>query len=281
MVKLFIYGSLKEAKVQKEILGRCLEMEEATLLDYSTNKLLIDGIEYISIVEKKGNKVNGKLTEVSEEELREIDNYEGKDYIRIKVNVEGKEAFAYKKNEKIRAFIAITFPEEVIGEVERVQELLGKVLFNGKMTELANIHLTLKFLGRIDEDRLETIKEKLAGIEFNKMSLKLGRMGYFGYRGMPSIVWIKIEGKEIYELQKKIEEVLEGENFKKEGRFMGHLTIARVKYVKDKSRFIENIKNINVKSIDFKQNNFCFMKSNLYPTGPIYEEIMNYNYKER
>ena len=54
-----------------------------------------------------------------------------------------------KENGMIRCFICIDFPDEVIKEVARVQEELEKVKFNGKLTELENLHLTLKFLGEM------------------------------------------------------------------------------------------------------------------------------------
>jgi len=54
------------------------------------------------------------------------------------------------ENKLIRAFIAIDFPDEVVKEIARVQEVLGKRQFTGKMTEPENLHLTLKFLGEID-----------------------------------------------------------------------------------------------------------------------------------
>jgi len=48
--------------------------------------------------------------------------------------------------------------------------------------------------------------------------------------GRTRIAWIKVEGVGIWELQKRIDEALE-DLFKKEERFMSHLTIARIKYV--------------------------------------------------
>lgn len=176
-----------------------------------------------------------------------------------------------KKKKLIRAFIAVDFPDEVVKEIARVQELVGKKKFTGKMTELENLHLTLKFLGEIDEEKVEEIKEKLKQIKFKEMELKLGETGIFT-PGKPRIVWIKIEGKEIWELQKKIDSALEN-LFSKEERFMSHLTIARVKYVKDKKEFESHVKNINVKKIKFKVNKFKLLSSELKPLGPSYKLI--------
>jgi len=174
-----------------------------------------------------------------------------------------------------RAFIAIDFPDEVIKEIARVQELVGKTKFTGKITELENLHLTLKFLGEIDEKRVEKVREKLSGIKFDKMKLKLGDIGTFSVRGKPKIIWVKVEGKGIYDLQKKIDLTLR-DDFKPEERFMGHLTIVRIKYVKDKKAFLEHIKSIHVEPIAFELEAFKLKKSELGIIGPSYSNIEIY-----
>jgi len=97
-----------------------------------------------------------------------------------------------EKKKLHRIFICIDFPEEAIKEIARAQDVLGNWKFTGKLTELENLHLTLKFLGEIDENKLGEIREKLKEIRFKKMELGLGNVGSFGYRGKPRIIWIKI-----------------------------------------------------------------------------------------
>ena len=181
------------------------------------------------------------------------------------------------ENNLTRAFIAIEFPDEVVKEIARVQELVSKIKFTGKLTELENLHLTLKFLGEIDEKKLEDAKEKLKLIKFDSMNLKLGKVGTFSIRGNPHIVWIKLEGKALYELQKKIDKSLKEIGFKMEERFMGHLTIARVKYVKDKKGFLKHLESIKVKPLSFDVSEFKLKKSELKPIGPVYSDVDIYS----
>lgn len=177
-----------------------------------------------------------------------------------------------------RVFIAVEFSDEVVKEVARVQGLLENVKFTGKLTELENLHLTLKFLGEIEEDKLEKVRGKLKEIKFGKMKLKLGKIGIFSIGGKPRIVWIKVEGKAIYELQKKIDETLK-DLLKPEERFMGHLTIARIKYVKDKKGFVSHIEGINTKPVAFDVDCFKLKKSELRPLGPVYSDIEKYGFE--
>lgn len=174
-----------------------------------------------------------------------------------------------------RCFICIQFPEEVIKEIARVQEELGKMKFTGKITEIENLHLTLKFLGEIDDKKLNEIKGRLKKIEFREFNAKLSESGTFSIHGNPRIVWIKIGGIGIFELQKKIDDALNG-LFKKEERFMSHLTIARIKYAKDKKRFIDYAERLSVKKTNFKVNKFILMKSEPKSPCPIYSVIEEY-----
>ena len=181
-----------------------------------------------------------------------------------------------ENKELIRSFICIEFPDEIVKEIARVQELVSKVKFTGKLTELENLHLTLKFLGEIDDKKLEEIKKKLREIKFGLMKLKLGKVGTFSIKGNPHIVWIKLEGKAVYDLQKKIDESLK-DLFGVEERFMGHLTIARVKYVKDKKGFLKHLESIKVKPLSFNISEFKLKKSELREIGPVYSDIEVYS----
>lgn len=181
--------------------------------------------------------------------------------------------------EKTRAFICIDFPDEIIKEIARIQNLLQNKKFIGKLTELRNLHLTLKFLGEIDNKTLGKIKEKLDTIKIKEFEAKLDGTGTFFYHNKPRIVWIKIRGKELFNLQTQVDEAL-SEMFEKEQRFMSHLTIARIKYVKDKKAFKDHVKHLAVKPIKFQVNNFKLMSSELTPTGPVYTTLKRYNLQQ-
>lgn len=182
---------------------------------------------------------------------------------------------------KIRAFICVEFPEEVIKEVARIQNLIrNKIKFIGKFTELENLHLTLKFLGEISSEQLEKVKEKLSEIKFPEFQAKLLNLGTFSYNDNPKIIWIKIGSKQIFEFQKQIDLALEP-MFQKEQRFMSHLTIARIKNAKDKTSFKEYIKNIKIKQIRFQINSFELKSSELKRLGPIYKTIKKYNFSSQ
>lgn len=175
----------------------------------------------------------------------------------------------------MRTFIAIDFPDEVIKEIARLQSLISKKKFTGKLTELGNLHLTLKFLGEITEETLKKVKTALKKVKFSELSLSLGEIGFFKHGKNPRIVWIKINGESVWQLQKQIDSVL-STLFKPEERFMSHLTIARINYVKDKGDFIKHVKNISARSIKFNISSFKLKLSELNPSGSIYTTLQEY-----
>ena len=170
----------------------------------------------------------------------------------------------------MRAFISIEFPEEIKKEISKIQNQLPE--FKGKKTEFENLHLTLKFLGEVDEGKIEKIKQELSEIKTKQFDSEINSIGIFSDR----IIWLGI--KNCDELQKEIDERLE-DLFEKEKRFMGHLTIARVKSARDKKKFREDVKKIKVPEIKFVVKNFNLKKSVLTEEKPIYENIEVYNLK--
>src|SRR3989344_537626 len=181
------------------------------------------------------------------------------------------------ENKLIRAFIAIDFPDEVVKEIARVQEVLGKRQFTGKMTEPENLHLTLKFFGEIDEEKLKSIRKELKKIKFEKFEARLAEAGTFSHRGNPSIVWITVGGEGIFELQEAVDEAMLKCGFGKEKRFMSHLSIARVKYVKVPREFVEYVRNLGVKELKWEVKEFRLMKSELNPMGPNYTVVEEFS----
>lgn len=176
----------------------------------------------------------------------------------------------------VRAFIAIDLPIRVVEEIERIQQLLKKkTLFTGKLTDGENMHLTLKFLGEISEEGLERIREKLREIKFSKFQAELGEIGVFDKRKI-RIVWIKLNGKGVFQLQKEIDKKL-NDLFPVEARFMSHITIARVREVGDKKGFFKYLQSIKPRKIKFEADKFYFKRSELKRTGAEYTDIEVYN----
>ena len=57
---------------------------------------------------------------------------------------------------------------------------------------------------------------------------------------------------------------------------MGHITIARVKNLADKTSFLQLINVTTVNEVSFMVKDFCLKESVLTSDGPIYKDIVRY-----
>jgi 2'-5' RNA ligase len=168
----------------------------------------------------------------------------------------------------MRLFIALNF-NELKDYFAELQKQIPKE--DVKLTLPKDFHLTLKFLGEVGDSKIDEIKKLLSEIKLKPFDAKITTIGFFTEQFIRTI-WIKAEAKEIIELQKQIDEKLIS-LFKKEKDFEPHITLARVKFVKDKNAVIEQTKKIKTTEKTVKIKDFELVKSVLTPEGPVYEVL--------
>ncbi len=167
----------------------------------------------------------------------------------------------------MRLFVAIEVPEDDV--LVKLQDEIKKI--NAKCTYPKHFHLTLKFLGDVDD--VNEIKEKLSKINFDPFKMTISGIGAFPNEDYIRVIWAGIKGHDnIIKLQKKIDEKL-SDIFGKDTKFHPHFTLARVKFVKDKDRMKKLITELKFEDIEFDVKEFKLIKSELTPKGPVYENI--------
>jgi 2'-5' RNA ligase len=183
----------------------------------------------------------------------------------------------------MRVFIAIPLNTETHDELSALQDKLRNASADVKWTQPDCIHLTLKFLGEVDEKKLEAVKSALleTAKKHSSFAIQLSHVGAFPRLSYPRVIWIGIdEGqKESKALQCDIEEALENLSFKKENReFTPHLTLGRLRSNNNKQRLIELLG----KEKDFASNSkvpvkkIVLFQSTLTPKGPIYTVLSEF-----
>ncbi|MFP4111424.1 MAG: RNA 2',3'-cyclic phosphodiesterase [Candidatus Woesearchaeota archaeon] len=173
--------------------------------------------------------------------------------------------------DKKRCFISLDLLPEMIEEVVKIQDnIRKKELFRGKFTEKENIHLTLKFLGEISQETIEKTRNRLKKIRFHSFDAEIKKAGVFSKK-VTRIIWLTLGPEKVFELQNAVDDSLEG-LFKKEKRFMSHITIARVKTIFDKQDLLDHLDKIE-KVIKGNIQSFSLYESELTQNGPIYRLI--------
>ncbi len=169
----------------------------------------------------------------------------------------------------MRTFIAVEMPEEV----KEYLETLKKEFHQKGLSPAKGFHLTLKFLGEVDENKIEKVKEKLRDIEFDPFKFSLSKLGVFPNQNYARVLWAGIEPEEeVKRLQEQVEEKLKEFHFEKDHAFHPHVTLARIKFMDDKEKFLSKLKT-PVEKKEISVNSFILFKSTLMPEGPVYEVL--------
>ena len=175
----------------------------------------------------------------------------------------------------MRCFIGFDLSVEATKEIERLQRII-KPHFVGKTTSSENLHLTLKFLGEIEDATLDDVKKKLSSIEHQSFELTLNELGVFSQKFI-KMVWVEVSA---VPLQQLVDNCLK-DIFEPEHRFMGHITIVRVKKIEDKQSFLKLINATIINKIIFTVREFYLKESILTNEGPIYKVIDKYCLKSK
>ncbi|MDP2908819.1 MAG: RNA 2',3'-cyclic phosphodiesterase [Nanoarchaeota archaeon] len=170
----------------------------------------------------------------------------------------------------MRAFIAIETPEEISKTLEEIQKKFkdaGKINFTKPP-----YHLTLKFLGDISEEQAEKIMSLLRNIKIRPFELELSELGVFPNESYIRVLWVGVkDSSKVNELQQQIDSKLAG-LFEKDLRFHAHITLGRVKFIKDKE-IIKELLKTKIPALKFEVKEFKLIKSELTPKGPEYEDV--------
>jgi len=172
-----------------------------------------------------------------------------------------------------RLFVSLDIPKEIVNEIVKIQNKIKEEnFFIGKFVAKENLHLTLKFLRGVKEERVSEIKNNLLKMKFEKFRIRLGKLGTFSER----IFWVELLGRGVFNLQKKIDDTL-SELFPKEKRFMSHITIVRIKKIKNKKGFENFVNSINYSKKGFVAKSFSLKSSILGRKGADYRTLIDIN----
>jgi RNA 2',3'-cyclic 3'-phosphodiesterase len=126
----------------------------------------------------------------------------------------------------IRLFVALALPEAVR---TRLAMLAGGVP-GAKWQREDQMHLTLRFIGEVDERTAHDIDEALATVRAPAFTLELAGIGDFGGRE-PHALWAGVRANDaLIHLEKKVESVLVRVGLDAETRkYTPHVTLARLR----------------------------------------------------
>lgn len=185
----------------------------------------------------------------------------------------------------MRVFIAIDVGKEIRAALKQLQEKLrsGVDIRKGdvKWVEPENMHLTLKFLGEIKDEKVVEVCNIVenAAAEHKSFELAIETVGHFGGRSA-RVLWVGTgRGSEnLLRLAEELEKQLAIAGWPEESRkFSGHLTLCRIRKptagvkLAQASEGYKDFK-AGVASVD----SVSVYQSQLRPSGPVYTVLGNY-----
>lgn len=188
----------------------------------------------------------------------------------------------------IRSFIAIEIPEEIRKNIHASLDKVRRQTSGVKWLEIPAMHLTLRFLGEVDEKLLEseiTPRLKAWAAGGNALQLKLEGVGIFPSVTKPRIFWAGLNGQvmELKRMQAALEKALEGLPIHQEQKeFHPHLTLGRIKVpgaAKVWQKILEEYEKIDFG--DFLSKAAVLFKSELTRSGANYTKLKEFKLGEK
>lgn len=169
----------------------------------------------------------------------------------------------------LRLFTGIDLPPEL----KLSLSMLGGGLPGARWVDAGNYHITLRFIGEVNEATASDIDEALARIKAPRFEIALSGLGTFGNRQL----WVGVERSDaLFHLRDKIESALVRLGLEPEGRrYQPHVTLARLKGGDAKLQsFIES--NALFRAPPFPVTRFSLIASYQTKAGSIYEDQADY-----
>ena len=182
----------------------------------------------------------------------------------------------------IRSFIAIELPPDIKARIEDIQNGLKASAADVRWVRSEGMHLTLKFLGGIQEEMIPQIAGVLkeCSAETGTFNLTVRSLGAFPNENNPKVIWIGVEDESgrLQTVQQAIEKGLEPVGFKSEKRaFTPHLTLGRLKTPQGKRAVIQQIEASRQCDCGiFTVKEICLFQSDLKPSGAVYTKLKTF-----
>lgn len=177
----------------------------------------------------------------------------------------------------MRLFVALELSEAVHAAVRDLIGRLERARADIRWVRPEGMHLTLKFIGEVPEEKLEPIRAALSGVTSPQpVTLEFRELGYFPNERRPRVLWVGIEASDnLAPLAAQIEAALEPLGIEREDRdYVPHLTLGRFKSSKRVDKLQEEIAALPAAEFGrIETGEFFLFQSKLSPAGAQYTKL--------
>jgi len=184
----------------------------------------------------------------------------------------------------MRLFTGLGIPYEVRRNLELLLAHL-KPMADIRWSPPENLHITTKFIGHWDAERLEEVKAALSTVKAESpIRISISGLGWFPNPRSPRVFWAGVQAPSaLAELAEKTEQVLAEIGVPVEKRaFSPHLTLARIPSPEKLQKLKEAV--ANLPSTDFgtfTADRFILYESQLSPKGSRYSALAQFPFNHQ
>lgn len=181
----------------------------------------------------------------------------------------------------MRLFVALDIPNEAAEYMADVQARLQSEIGADRWQPLHNLHLTLHFLGDVEEERVPAICEDMDIVSaiIHPFSLRIGGFGAFPHAENPRVLWLGLRGqtaplKQLHLLLGKRFDLHQGLSYDRK-RYRPHITLARGPEVRGNALPLAewNERYLAQEPPQWKARHVHLYCSELLPTGAVHTII--------
>jgi 2'-5' RNA ligase len=179
----------------------------------------------------------------------------------------------------MRVFIAIDVPAEIRQRLAEMQDRLRHATSAARWVATDSIHITLKFIGEIPEERCAAIDEALTGLNWKPLSVTVRGVGFFPGKRSPRVLWAGVECPTMEALAEEVDTRMVQAGFDSEKRaFRAHLTLARTKERRLESALVKTAEPFAETEFGTFQTDRCNLyQSTLKAGGSLYTKLKEYS----
>lgn len=175
-----------------------------------------------------------------------------------------------------RLFVALDLPETVKESIAPLMRGLGDVRWMGD----DQLHLTLRFIGELDNGQTNDVADALSLVPGLPFDLRLKGIGHFPPRGEPRVIWTGVERQpELGALKRRIDRALLQAGIERDSKkYAPHVTIARLRRPPTQAGLATYLMRHSLfQSPSFPVSGFKLFSSWLDPNGADYQVEASYD----
>ncbi len=180
----------------------------------------------------------------------------------------------------MRLFIALQISDDVREAIAALIREWKPLDRSWKWSRSESLHVTLKFLGEIPENKLVRVAEALRAVPTDlPITLTFAGLGFFPHEGRPRVLWAGIEAPRSFPaLAASIDEALARVGVLPEEKpFTPHLTLARSKAGKISPKLREAVAKYSAREFGvMRASAFHLVESKLKSTGAEYTTLQSF-----